>query len=960
MRIIKPILLGFLSKPYKRHGNQLALTGLWAFLFSNPDVPLTEQEMWKTVAPLFPENTPWDEGVPKERGEVLLVGDCHAMKGIPVPKRQVSLRIGPVAKSLDVYGNRVWNRDRGFLRKSDPQPFLSMPVDFAHAFGGPGYGQNPIGMGCEDSANGDLKPLPNIEDPTNPILSPEDRPAPAGFGPLGMIWTHRYSKIGKYQPGELGKDPPPLPANTDWTFFNQALPDQWLPGMWGGGEDFSLSGFHPDLETQTGHVPRVRVRSFVTFRQGHTLEPVLSPETLWLFPCLSMGIMIHRGTLPIESDDASEIASILLGVEDPGENRSMDHYLAVKSRREEKNSKDISRFQETPLLPKRLENDPRANLLDPTYLLGNSLESPFETRKILAQKMDEVQEKVDSLRSSLSKIPPPPEGSSSDITKTFQDQLEKETQSFKKSKEQIATSPPTSQSILKNIQQEGERLKDVANDVDALKQNMAHKIEATINRFPSEGLKNLGKTREEILSRVANLKGGSQSPSEIPPPPKDQSSFENLFSKDRIVALLQSERDRIGASFPDGIQLSPEASEKLLKLDASIESLKSNVNNMENREPPSNMKGLIRILHYFSPPEPNSSIATDLRRSVEEELVRTRHFRNRNLRGADLSGLDLSRADFSDADVIGVNFTGSNLSGTQFTGAWATYANFSQCLLDRSDFSGANLGCADLSTARGIGTSFRDAFLSGALLIDTTFSEGDFSGAEFFHTVFRRSKIHKSIFAHVKFLRAGDIPFPPQGTPDESPDTKTRFLIEELDFSGSDFTKVLFMNVDFIRSNLSECRLDQAIFLECTGPGTHFDKASLIKSTFPKSTDFKESSFQKADLSRANFRGVNLEKSDFRGATLVGMDGSDGTFRGALLSGTRATKSRFMKADLRDVDARGGDFREALFLKSDLRGAIFSHASLYKAGFIGAQIDATTFWDHALIGKTTLVQEKTP
>jgi len=969
MKVIKPLLLGCLWRTYKREGNRLSLTGLLAFPFSDPDVPLTEQDMWKSVAPLIPPDTAWDEGIPKDRGEVLLVGECHAAGRSPISRRQVSLRVGTVTKVLDVFGDRAWTRDRGFLRKSDPQSFLSIPVDFSHAFGGPGYGPNPIGKGFAEPQDGSPRPLPNIEDPFRPLSSPDDRPDPAGFGPLGLVWTGRYSKVGTYRPQELGKEPPPLPANTDWTFFNQAHPDQWLPEMWSGGEEFSLSGFHPQSDTQSGRLPRIRIRAFVTFLDDRTVEATMLPETVWLFPGLSMGVVVHRGSLLIASDDASEIGSILLGAEDPGENRSMDHYLTVRNSRIDRKSKDYSRFSDVPLLPERLADDPRANLFDVGTMMKNAAKGdPKPPPKWVSAQLDRAQDSLGKLKESFSRQMASPGGKKEDLENIFPDQTGKMDAMGKidaaeeKLREVRAgienplppSSPTEKLEELKNAPDEFEKY---LSQLDSMKQQAAQKFKDSIDRIPPDVLEKLGKTREDLLSKI-DINGLSENRSKIHVPQKSIPSTDGLLDKNRIVSSLQSSRDRIAASLPEGVAPSPAMSEKLAQMDASIESTSRMLDKVSDAIPPFSTKDLGRVLHLFAPPDPDPARSSELRQTVLEELSRSRLFKDRNLRGVDLSGLDLSGTDFSDADLVGADFSGSNLSGTRLAGAWVAYANFSGCILDRTDFSGAGLGCANLTGSRGTGVSFQKAFLSGATLSGASLAEGDFSGADLLHTVFRGSSLHKGNFSQAKFLRAGSIPFPPSEGLPTSEESIPRFPIEETDFTGSDFTKSVFLKVDFLRSTFANCRMEKVTFLECTGPGTRFDGADLKKAAFPKSKDFKQSSFLKADLSGANLRGLDLESSDFREALLVGMDGSEAIFRTANLSGTTAQKARFMKSDLRFANGRGGDFSQALFLKADLRGTNFSRSSLYKAGFTGAQIDSTTLWDHSLTGKTTLSQER--
>ncbi len=372
MKVIKPLLLGFLCRTYRRQGDRLALTGLVGFSFSDPEVPLSEQAMWQSIGPLLPKDGVWDEGIPKDRGEVLFVARCHGPGGRAVPSRRVVVRVGPVAKALDVTGDRVFIRERGILRRSDPVPFTSLEIDWTRAYGGLGYAANPVGKGFPVESSQDPLPLPNIENPAFPLLSPDERPAPAGLGAQGLLWSGRSSRIGRYRSDEIGKEPPPLPENSDWTLYNQALPDQWLPGAFGGGEPFRLEGLHPDKDIQEGLLPRIGVRSVVTMKDGSVVEVSLSPETLWLFPDLEIGVMIHRGSLPVASDDASEVDSVLLAALDPGEERPLSHYLSVRDRRARRDPGDMSRFSDAPLLPDRLADDPRARLLDVEYHLAST------------------------------------------------------------------------------------------------------------------------------------------------------------------------------------------------------------------------------------------------------------------------------------------------------------------------------------------------------------------------------------------------------------------------------------------------------------------------------------------------------------------------------------------------------------------------------------------------------------
>ena len=940
MKVIKPLLLGFLWRTYKRQGDHLALTGLLPFSFSDPEVPLTEQEMWRSVAPLFPPDSAWDEGIPKERGELLLMARAHAPGGIPVAHRQVEIQVGPVSKRLEIFGPRVWIRERGLLRASNPDPFVSIPIDFSHAYGGAGFGPNPTGIGFADPSDGSPRPLPNIEDPSRPILSPDDRPeGPAGLGPLSLNWSQRSGRVGRYRPEELlGTSPPPLPADSDWTLYNQSLPDQWLDGFWEGGEPFRLVGLHPESEVQEGTIPRIVLRSFAFYTDDRMVEAALRPETVWLFPGLSMGVVVHRGSLPLATDDASEIGAVVLAAEDPGENRPPEHYRALKIRRDTRDPKDLSLFSEVPLLPERLSEDPRANLLDMGKILEAQEPKALPGFKAAMMKhLDLIQEKIDKGRKALSSLPAGPPGSQ-DLREALRDALDRQEEHILKVREE--QSKPPQKLTLEKI----EELKKMGPTKDEINNRVEETIRRVLDKIPPE-------MREKLQKK---LDGGIAIPPRIQAPPKETRGNERA----RLASVLKSARARLSEMNPGGSSPIPGFQEKLDLLDraiASLPQLSEKGNDPENRKKRS---GMVRILHKFAPPEPDPVKSAELRRQVLEHPGGDRNFENFNLRGADLSGLDLTGFDFSGADLIGANLSGATLSEARFAGAWMAHANLSRSILDRTDFSRAALGCADFSGACGTGASFEGAVLTGAVMTQCDLSDCRFGEADLFQVFFQRSRIHRSAFVLSKFIRIGPLSNPPPAGPPESGDTAARISFEGCDFSGSDFSRALFMKIDFGDCNFSGCRLDRANFLECNGPNTRFDGASLKKTAFPKSRDFRGSSFRGADMTGANLRNVALDEADFRGAILSQMDGSGGMFRQANLSGVTAIQSLFQKADLAAADARGGNFRQALFLNADLRGADFSHGSLYKAGFTGAKIDDTTLWDQALTGKSNLFRER--
>jgi len=335
MKVYKKNELSLFIKPFGIRGKlYLGCSVMVFFDLANPDALLTEQELWKTVPDQLGAVPILDTGMPKPRGEVLLAGSCCAPRGRTVPAATAGLRVGPVAKALHGVGNRYWERGgTGLSVITPPEPFASVPLAWANAFGGPGFEQNPAGKGIEPVKRSDgteRVPLPNLEHPAWLIGSPADRPEPAGFGPLDMLHPVRQRKTGTYNQRWLEERWPWFPDDMNYEYFNAAPADQYLDGFFTGEESIEIVGMHPDFPVLRSRLPRVRVHCFVTrqkdlkskaeadwlFEEG---PPRI--DTVWLFPTISRGVVIHRGTTEIldeEYDDVHRIFLVWEAADQPG------------------------------------------------------------------------------------------------------------------------------------------------------------------------------------------------------------------------------------------------------------------------------------------------------------------------------------------------------------------------------------------------------------------------------------------------------------------------------------------------------------------------------------------------------------------------------------------------------------------------------------------------------------------
>ena len=332
MKVIKEqdhcLLLNYfgLNKRY-----YLAVTVMTYFDFKDSGNPLKEQDMWPFVQGELGKDAILDMAMPKPKGEVLLWGKCFTPDGEARNASRVTLRIGPVEKTLYVYGNRYWRKAVGLgVTMSPPEPFTEMPLAYNRAFGGPGFERNPVGRGLAPiiSRTGpETHPLPNIEDPKHLVGSLSDRPDPAGFAPLDFAWPQRSKKLGTYDNKWFQEHWPFYPADMDWTYFNAAPDDQQTDDFFSGKETFSISGMHPRQPIIESRLPGIRHRFFINQLvdvmkpEGETLfkEVLTHIDTVWLFPHAEKGIAISRATAEVKDDEALDVPHLYIVSEIEGQ-----------------------------------------------------------------------------------------------------------------------------------------------------------------------------------------------------------------------------------------------------------------------------------------------------------------------------------------------------------------------------------------------------------------------------------------------------------------------------------------------------------------------------------------------------------------------------------------------------------------------------------------------------------------
>ncbi|MBX3270167.1 MAG: DUF2169 domain-containing protein [Sandaracinaceae bacterium] len=253
----------------------------------------------------------------KPRGEVLLAGTCHPPGDDPVPASMVGLRVGAVEKRLAVIGDRRWVRGLTGARPSEPVPFRAMPLSYERSFGGPGHPDNPVGRGLGEHL------LPNLEDPSARIVSPSDRPEPAGAFPVARTARRRLARAGTYDDAWRRTRWPWLPEDFDYEHENAAPPDQRITGFWRPDERIELVHLRPGEPHVIVELPGVEPRCLVEHGGGAEELP-LRLDTITVDADAGLVLCLWRGVVEVEGQGLSGVRAIVVASGRAGSREALD------------------------------------------------------------------------------------------------------------------------------------------------------------------------------------------------------------------------------------------------------------------------------------------------------------------------------------------------------------------------------------------------------------------------------------------------------------------------------------------------------------------------------------------------------------------------------------------------------------------------------------------------------------
>jgi uncharacterized protein YjbI with pentapeptide repeats len=853
VRGIKPFKLGFLTRPFQTGpDHHLGISTMVYFTFGDPAVLHTDVEMWQMVGEQLAGQA-LDEGIPRAASEFLVVGRCHQPGGQARPSCPVRARVGDVEKVLYVVGDRHW--ENGV--PTAPEPFTSMPLTWAHAFGGAGFDRNPLGKGYEPvEVDGEpFHPLPNLELPGAMIDSPHDRPEPASLGPIDFTWPQRFGKLGTYDQRWLETRFPGFADDLQWGAWNLASPDQQRNDPWRGDEEILLENLHPDRPHIEARLPGLRSRAFITragAEEGRLLEVPLGCRAVWLFPELEQGILVFQGAVRVLEDDARDIASLMVAAELLDEPRPYAHYVDVQRRRSGADAKDdpTVHLRDEDLVPELAVG------FTPGIEADMALLNPQGHRAERMQKRQELA--IEEARAQIAAA-----GLDPDLHGPAPPEPLPEAPEMSDVPELIA-------SMAKTLQEEKARAEE----------RTEAGLQYVRELYAEHGL-DPHMVDEELKTAVRG-------------PPQ--------LSAARLNQMLEEARE---TAEQHGVAVDE------IVFYENDEATQANLRQMEAEQ----LQMYRRSAHFQQPAfTMTPEYAARVREEIELAAARGESLRGRDLTGlviedARLAGADLTealmesahlpRGDLRGADLTDACIAHAHLVETDLSGAVLRGTNFGKARLERVNFDGARFvdGLAYETVFEGC--SLKDAWFTNGTCLQSDLSGSDLMGARFDKTRFVECRFEGTRFAGGAFP---DVVF-------------FKADLRGADFRGANLDGVTFFDCQLEGANLAGATLRTA---RCFGEGVGSWKEVDLRGADLTQANLRGLDLRGARFDGATMNKADLSEADCRGASFYRVVAKESLFIRTNLEGGSLVSADLMMAMLSKADLRSADFRGANLYAADL------------------------------------------
>lgn len=926
MKTVKDDKLSTLQNVYLfQKQYHFALTMLSGFTLDETPELIDDSDLWDKIQDALGKKGVFDLAMPKPRGEVVVVGKCFTTGGKPVDHKEVSFRAGNVRKRAVVFGNRTWKKSTGKARMiSDPEPFTEMDISWSNAFGGSKYKKNPDGTGIEDIElpSGDkIRPLPNVEDPKNPIVALSDKPDPAGFAPLGLDWPERVKKLGTFDKKWLNEGWPGYPDDYNFGYFNVAPEDQRIEDFWTGNEKVEIKNMNPERSRIRSQVPGIKPRGFINSitDDGESFEEIpLKMDTVWLLPGQNTGVSIWRGETVVSDDEASQVSHLVAFYEGKDEEPKPLAFYQDKLKEEPEEAELEAVEAEGETAEKARIAVPGMKTAVPLTAAGAAAtaaaasaaergEEPTEVKKepVEGDKEAEVGEEAGEGEKPAEKEAEaaPGEGPETDGADLPDPELTEEEKT----------------ELRKIFDERGWDFDEaMAAREKALKETPTE-MQAQKDPFNLAGLDPniMDLERDEIEKAVAAhfKKQGF----DIDKQPSNQ-ELQTLKA-----TQLEGLRDWKKICLETGID-DPEVLAEFDQVEAQL---------MQGKAPAESEEG------EATPEETAEIPAEEEKAPTAKESVQDKLDSGESLEGADLSGAELEGMDLQGCNLSGANLENVNLANVNLAGAVLSGAILTRTMLSGANLKGAKLGECSASNCNLSKADLSGADFSNADLHQADLSEVDMTGANLAGADLSEANMTKALCTGVQAegvqLIGADL-------------TDTDFkdaILKNAELSGASIDKANFEKAD----------LGNAILYGIVGTTAIFKDADMNQSRSDEKTRITEAEFSGGNLSEvtwneSDFQGTNFSGADFSKGSLLQCNLENTNFNRVVAKETNFSKCNFSQSNLTEINLFKGSLRKAVLTEVDL-----SRSNLYSVDFYQAILQDTLFED-ANLNKTLLSQSE--
>jgi|GEM_PF-498189 len=987
MQVYRPLQLGFTSQVLEQNRKFFFTVSLTLGINLKTGEELLDFNYLKDAFESMGEKPLPDMGMPKPNGEFLVSGQFYSPGNHPVTGGEVKVQLGKQEKRIYVFGPRTWQA--GF--PSEPEKIVSMPIDYAMAFGGKGYKKNPDGIGLDDNL------LPCVEDPAHLIASRGDKPDPAGFSPFDSRMPQRTRYQGTYDLNYKKKYFPGFPEDHDWRFFLCSPFDQRIKGYYNGDETYSIHNMHPEFPVLNGQFPGLYARCFINGKADKAVqkefgELPLNLDTIWLFPDKLLGLLIFRGVTEVEDDEAESVYDIICAYENRAEpQRSLQYYQDALEKRKNSDDSLLNNLNTQDLIP---DGHKTAMELLMAFALDSDGESEFvnnldakaeNIKGIIDEKIEqavlEAENKISDIKIPNDAMEHMPEDSKQyfpgkqgkfDIKELFKEQpgsvdkdikkfnnrlelilpgittgdpakLSMKDFSFKKLDEIMEASDVLAQAKETEARQlAGEEINKVKDRIKEEIKSIDKKIEDAKKPFDSKDpgkLASLEESRKKIYKTLEALDDIDLETAGTKKYPLPRVNSKEIVEH---IAEAETEIDPVMMDIMHHIQavkkMGSEDEETIEAMEKNVQKYLDQSQNLVEesflqaekaaKEAEKNFKeGYLMAAHFMA-----QGLAPH---KDSSEDIKQRFFDD-VANDISVAGRDWACIDLSGENLEGIDFSECFLEQVNFNGANLKGANFSKAILARAelvngDFSGANFEKANIGAVNAVGANFSNTNLKSAKL-----SKGNFQNANFQNAVLEDIESLEIVIDNADFS--------------ETHMPRAAFI--ELEITGAKFIKADINTAAFIKcsvknSEFSESIMDKCAFVDTNLENCNFVKASLANACFVATETgqliTKELDFQKACLTQANFQNMDMQNTLFCHADIENAFFGGTNLSKADLCNANGKNAQFRKADLTGAKLDNINLDMGSLAKANLAGASFRGANLHAVDFLRSNISNTDF-----------------